>query len=160
MTNAVIFGANGGIGGALVEALIERGGYDTIFAVSRSGATHSAAPPPSPRRIMTSPHSSRLPPKYQRLVGCAYAFAQLAFCQMVIICTLSDLIAIKHSAHLSTFLMPMSFAPRSSQNTYCRFCQKQSAPFLRRCRRALGLSAIIALGAGTPIAPQRPRSIC
>lgn len=33
--NAIVFGASGGIGRAVCEALLSRGGYETIFAVSR-----------------------------------------------------------------------------------------------------------------------------
>jgi NAD(P)-dependent dehydrogenase (short-subunit alcohol dehydrogenase family) len=36
MTSAVVVGASGGIGGALVAALEARGGYDRVFALSRS----------------------------------------------------------------------------------------------------------------------------
>jgi NAD(P)-dependent dehydrogenase (short-subunit alcohol dehydrogenase family) len=38
MTNAVVVGASGGIGGALVAALGVRGGHDRVFALSRSEA--------------------------------------------------------------------------------------------------------------------------
>ncbi|MFN7056444.1 SDR family NAD(P)-dependent oxidoreductase [Hyphomonas sp.] len=35
---AVVFGSSGGVGRALAEALVARGGYARVFAVSRSGA--------------------------------------------------------------------------------------------------------------------------
>lgn len=35
--NAAVFGSSGGIGRALVEALIRSGMYETVFAISRSG---------------------------------------------------------------------------------------------------------------------------
>ena len=35
--NAIIFGASGGIGSALCQALISSNGFDTVFAVSRRG---------------------------------------------------------------------------------------------------------------------------
>ena len=37
MTSAVVIGASGGIGAALVEALVEEGGFDTVRRFSRSG---------------------------------------------------------------------------------------------------------------------------
>ncbi|MEM9495405.1 MAG: SDR family NAD(P)-dependent oxidoreductase [Pseudomonadota bacterium] len=47
--NAVVFGASGGIGGALIENLIDGGAYEKVFGVSRSGAApagcHSLAAP-------------------------------------------------------------------------------------------------------------------
>lgn len=36
--SAVVFGSSGGIGRALAEGLVRRGGYGRVFAVSRSGA--------------------------------------------------------------------------------------------------------------------------
>lgn len=41
--SAVIFGSSGGIGRALVEALVARGGHAPVFAVSRSGAPVAGA---------------------------------------------------------------------------------------------------------------------
>ncbi|MFN4023195.1 MAG: SDR family NAD(P)-dependent oxidoreductase [Hyphomonas sp.] len=41
--SAVIFGSSGGIGRALVEALVARGDYTPVFAVSRSGAPVAGA---------------------------------------------------------------------------------------------------------------------
>lgn len=38
MSSAVVVGASGGVGRALVAALAEGGGYETVFALSRSGA--------------------------------------------------------------------------------------------------------------------------
>jgi len=35
--NSIVFGANGGIGRALVEALLQSKAYETVYAVSRSG---------------------------------------------------------------------------------------------------------------------------
>ena len=43
--NAIVFGASGGIGRALVEALISRGHYTSVFAVSRRGAAPDGAIP-------------------------------------------------------------------------------------------------------------------
>ncbi len=44
-TSAVVIGASGGIGRALVDALVARGAHGTVFALSRSGA-----PAPAPAR--------------------------------------------------------------------------------------------------------------
>ncbi|ABI75952.1 oxidoreductase, short chain dehydrogenase/reductase family [Hyphomonas neptunium ATCC 15444] len=40
---AAVFGSSGGIGRALVSALLARGGYTHVFAISRSGAAHEGA---------------------------------------------------------------------------------------------------------------------
>ncbi|MEH3148134.1 MAG: SDR family NAD(P)-dependent oxidoreductase [Methylobacterium frigidaeris] len=42
MTSAVVVGASGGIGRALVAAIAARGDHAPVFALSRSGATHPA----------------------------------------------------------------------------------------------------------------------
>lgn len=42
MTNAVVVGASGGIGGALAAALVARGGHDRVFGLARSGAPPEA----------------------------------------------------------------------------------------------------------------------
>ena len=43
--NAIIFGASGGIGGALCQAVIASGQYTTVFAVSRTPVTIPGAVP-------------------------------------------------------------------------------------------------------------------
>lgn len=43
--NAVVFGSSGGIGQALVEALVRNGAHETVFAVSRSGQKIEGAAP-------------------------------------------------------------------------------------------------------------------
>ena len=43
--NALVFGASGGLGGALCQSLIARGDFNTVFAVSRQAVTASAAVP-------------------------------------------------------------------------------------------------------------------
>ena len=40
---AAVFGSSGGIGRALVDALLARGGYTHVYAISRSGAAHAGA---------------------------------------------------------------------------------------------------------------------
>ena len=43
--NALVFGASGGLGGALCQSLIARGDFNTVFAVSRQAMTASATVP-------------------------------------------------------------------------------------------------------------------
>ncbi len=50
MTSAVVVGASGGIGRALVAALAAGGAHETVFALSRS-----AAPPPGPSCVQSLP---------------------------------------------------------------------------------------------------------
>ncbi len=39
---ALVFGSTGGLGGALVETIVQRGGYARVFALSRSGSAADA----------------------------------------------------------------------------------------------------------------------
>lgn len=156
MSQAVIFGASGGIGAALVEAVVASGRYERVWAGSRSGQTASAGATPFTFDLTDEASIAAA----ARQIG---AGVTLAFVATGVLSDGPDLQPEKSYKAQGPAAYARAFAtnatgPALIGKHFLALLPGASGQSLRRSRPGSARLVIIASAAGTPIAPARRRS--